>query len=208
MPTAQTKFTKLLARTQVFTAYVVSSVFGVGFSPIAPGTVGSAVVVVPVCLFLRDCTASVILYALLISGLVSVPAVECLLNRNKNKNLLLFTENIAAAGAPSLPRNEAAHQLKKLIDPRFIVIDEVVGQLCALLTVALYYPLTYVNVIFAFVAFRCFDIIKPPPIRNVERSLEKNPSLWSIGVVVDDIIAGFMAGGVTCGVYACYIIPK
>jgi phosphatidylglycerophosphatase A len=40
----------------------------------------------------------------------------------------------------------------------------------------------------AFVAFRFFDMTKPPPIRRVERSVK-----GGLGVMVDDVVAAFYA---------------
>jgi phosphatidylglycerophosphatase A len=41
---------------------------------------------------------------------------------------------------------------------------------------------------FAFVAFRVFDIAKPPPIRHVDRAVK-----GGLGVMLDDVIAAFYA---------------
>jgi phosphatidylglycerophosphatase A len=38
----------------------------------------------------------------------------------------------------------------------------------------------------AFVAFRFFDVVKPPPIRHVDRSVK-----GGLGVMFDDIVAAF-----------------
>ena len=40
----------------------------------------------------------------------------------------------------------------------------------------------------AFVAFRFFDIAKPPPIRQLDRSVK-----GGVGVMLDDVVAGFYA---------------
>jgi phosphatidylglycerophosphatase A len=40
----------------------------------------------------------------------------------------------------------------------------------------------------AFVAFRFFDMVKPPPIRHVERTVK-----GGLGVMLDDLIAAFFA---------------
>ncbi len=40
----------------------------------------------------------------------------------------------------------------------------------------------------AFVAFRFFDIAKPPPIRGIDRSMK-----GGLGVMLDDVVAGFYA---------------
>jgi phosphatidylglycerophosphatase A len=68
-------------------------------------------------------------------------------------------------------------------DPGFVVIDEVAGQLFALLALS---P-TWVHGLLALVLFRLFDIFKPWPIRK----LEKLEGGW--GIMMDDVLAGFFA---------------
>ena len=72
-------------------------------------------------------------------------------------------------------------------DPGRIVIDEVCGQLLALA----FLPAAWVPVTVSFVLFRIFDIIKPWPIRR----LEKLPGGW--GIMVDDIGAGLAAAALS-----------
>jgi phosphatidylglycerophosphatase A len=60
--------------------------------------------------------------------------------------------------------------------------DEVV----AFLAVLVFTPPGLAWQVFAFVAFRVFDIAKPPPIRHVERSVK-----GGLGVMLDDVIAAF-----------------
>lgn len=69
-------------------------------------------------------------------------------------------------------------------DPSCIIMDEVLGQSLALL----FAPLTLVNVIVAFAAFRFFDIVKPFPVRPCERL----PG--GLGILMDDMTAGIYAG--------------
>jgi phosphatidylglycerophosphatase A len=40
--------------------------------------------------------------------------------------------------------------------------------------------------LFAFVAFRFFDVVKPPPIRHFDRTVK-----GGVGVMFDDIVAAF-----------------
>jgi len=68
-------------------------------------------------------------------------------------------------------------------DPSFVVIDEVAGQLIALIAV----PLRWQSVILGFILFRVFDIWKPPPLRRLER-IE-----GGAGIVLDDVGAGLYA---------------
>ena len=68
-------------------------------------------------------------------------------------------------------------------DPSHVVIDEVAGQLIALLGV----PLRWQSVILSFILFRVFDIFKPPPLRRLER-IE-----GGAGIMLDDVGAGLYA---------------
>jgi phosphatidylglycerophosphatase A len=68
-------------------------------------------------------------------------------------------------------------------DARQIVIDEVAGMAISLLFV----PKEIKWYVIAFLLFRFFDIVKPPPARAVERV----KGGW--GVTLDDVIAGVYA---------------
>ncbi len=70
-----------------------------------------------------------------------------------------------------------------LKDPQFVVIDEVAGQLIALIAV----PLEWKTFLAGFILFRGFDIIKPPPVRQLEALPE------GAGIVLDDVAAGLYA---------------
>ncbi|MFP3869494.1 MAG: phosphatidylglycerophosphatase A [Syntrophobacteria bacterium] len=69
-------------------------------------------------------------------------------------------------------------------DPGPIVIDE----MCGFVITLLWLPLTLWTISLGFVLFRCFDILKPPPIGSLERRLRGG---W--GVVMDDVAAGIYA---------------
>ena len=66
-------------------------------------------------------------------------------------------------------------------DPRPIVIDEMCGFLVSLL----WLPLIPLTLIAGFLLFRFLDIMKPPPIRSLERRLH-----GGLAVVMDDVVAG------------------
>lgn len=70
-----------------------------------------------------------------------------------------------------------------LKDPSQVVIDEVAGQLIALLAA----PLNWKYLLASFILFRGFDIVKPPPVRQLERL----PG--GVGIMMDDVAAGFLA---------------
>ena len=93
---------------------------------------------------------------------------------------------IAAAAFITLIGIPAATQVVRasgIKDPQFVVIDEVAGQLVALIAV----PLAWKTFLAGLILFRAFDILKPPPVRQLERLPE------GLGIVVDDLGAGIYA---------------
>ncbi len=76
----------------------------------------------------------------------------------------------------------AEKQLKQK-DPGCIVIDEVAGMCVALVGV----PFTWFTGLAGFFMFRALDILKPPPVRQLDRRLGGG---W--GIVMDDVAAGAM----------------
>lgn len=66
-------------------------------------------------------------------------------------------------------------------DPHYIVIDEV----CGIFVTFTVIPLTWGTVLLGFILFRIFDVLKPFPIRTLERI----PGYW--GIMADDWGAGF-----------------
>ena len=60
--------------------------------------------------------------------------------------------------------------------------DEVVAMLLILLLT----PANWAWWAFAFFAFRFFDVVKPPPIRHIDRAMK-----GGLGVMFDDIVAAF-----------------
>jgi phosphatidylglycerophosphatase A len=68
-------------------------------------------------------------------------------------------------------------------DPGHVVIDEVAGQLIALIAI----PADWQHAAISLILFRIFDILKPPPIRQLERL----PT--GTGIMLDDVAAGILA---------------
>ena len=68
-------------------------------------------------------------------------------------------------------------------DPGHVVIDEVAGQLFALIAI----PCDWPHALIGLLLFRLFDIVKPPPVRQLERL----PT--GTGIILDDVAAGLMA---------------
>jgi phosphatidylglycerophosphatase A len=68
-------------------------------------------------------------------------------------------------------------------DPAQVTIDEVVGMWISLLLVPKSLPVALV----AFVLFRIFDVVKPPPARIFDRLR------GGAGIMLDDVVAGIYA---------------
>ncbi len=143
---------------------ILLTVFGTGYSPFIPGTCGSAVV------------AGVFLAAAW-SGVGSLPLAGIMLVVAAHGFVvtILYADRLIQKYGP---------------DPRQIVSDEQCGQAVTYLGL---WSFTQgpkdilILTIIGFVLFRVFDILKPPPVRT----LEKIKGGW--GVVLDDVMAGIYA---------------
>jgi phosphatidylglycerophosphatase A len=94
--------------------------------------------------------------------------------------LIALAAIITLVGIPAATRVARAAAKK---DPSIVVIDEVAGQLISLVAV----PLAWKTFLAGFILFRVFDIVKPPPVRQLERLPE------GTGIVLDDVAAGVYA---------------
>jgi len=138
-------------------ATLIATFFGIGRLRPGPGTWGSA--------------TTVLLWAALaykLSPALRTPAAIC---------LALMVTLIGIPAATRVARASASE------DPQFVVIDEVAGQLIALIAV----PLEWKTFLVGFILFRVFDILKPPPVRQLEHLPE------GTGIVLDDVAAGIYA---------------
>ncbi|MCX7793451.1 MAG: phosphatidylglycerophosphatase A [Thermodesulfovibrionales bacterium] len=77
--------------------------------------------------------------------------------------------------------SDRAEDILKERDSRHIVIDEFTGYMVSIAGI----PADMKNLFIAFFLFRLFDIIKPFPIRSVERRFK-----GGLSIMLDDIIAG------------------
>ncbi len=135
-------------------ALIWAHFFFTGFFPLFPGTFASFIVVLVYFYFLQGVSPWVLLGAIAIIFLTGIPASSYA---------------------------EAYHGKK---DPRSVVIDEVAGQLLALL-----FSSGTTQVLAAFVLFRLFDAVKPFPVRSAEKAG------GGLGIMLDDIVAGLYALG-------------
>lgn len=77
-------------------------------------------------------------------------------------------------------------------DAKEIVIDEVVGFLITMV----WLPMTWQSLVLGFILFRFLDIVKPPPIRQLDLHVK-----GGVGVMADDIAAGLIASLVLQTIY-------
>jgi phosphatidylglycerophosphatase A len=138
---------------------LVATFFGVGRLKPGPGTWGSA--------------ATVLLWAALAHTLAPSWRTSVAIA------LALLVTLIGIPAATQVARGSGTK------DPQFVVIDEVAGQLVALIGV----PLAWKSFLAGFILFRAFDIVKPPPVRQLEALPE------GAGIVLDDVAAGLYALG-------------
>jgi phosphatidylglycerophosphatase A len=82
---------------------------------------------------------------------------------------------------------------KKLDEHDFggIVWDEIAGYLITMWLV----PFTWQAMVLGFILFRFFDILKPWPIKWIDRQVH-----GGLGIMLDDVLAGVFAGGLLLGI--------
>lgn len=149
--------------------YFFITLFYSGLSPKAPGTVGT---------------------------LVSLPLGMLILIYLDAQTLFLATALISVIAIKSINKYEAATGIH---DDKRIVIDELAGMWFALsLAPAITIGIEDISVLengfliqslLSFALFRYFDIAKPSIIGRIDREVK-----GGLGVMGDDIIAGFAAG--------------
>ena len=98
--------------------------------------------------------------------------------------LWLYVLAVAALFAIGVPLCDRVSRDLGVHDHGGIVWDEIVGLLVTLTAV----PASWGTVLAGFVLFRLFDILKPWPIRWLDRRVG-----GGFGIMVDDLLAGIMA---------------
>lgn len=140
-------------------AWLIATFFGAGYLRPGPGTYGSVAAVLlwlAAAHILHPSTAHLALGTALAALVVSLVGIR----------------------ASTLVAREAGRE-----DPGFVVIDEVAGQLIALIAL----PATLGFAALGLLLFRLFDIFKPWPIRRLEALPE------GTGIMLDDLAAGALA---------------
>ena len=162
---------------------------GVGYFPIAPGTLGA---LVGVAVYLGAWRG---LYAVLEANAVRGRLSQLYIFTPQFAALLLLIFLVTMIGIWAGTRAEKLMQRK---DPSAVVIDEVAGQMIALLTGSFWLPAWW-SVLSAFLLFRAFDIWKPYPIRRLEALVS------GLGIMADDVLAGIYALIVNSVLIAAYL---
>ena len=147
---------------------ILLSCFGLGKLPLAPGTWGS---IPPAIIFALFCyyNTSKLIAALIMSTLALIASVIC----------VKFAPVVIVATGEN--------------DPRQVVADEFAGQTLTFLPILLFLKKSpsasqiWFLTILGFTLFRLADILKPWPIKK----LEKLPQGW--GILTDDLLAGTYA---------------
>ena len=167
---------------------LITTFFGSGMSPKAPGTMGSL-------------AAAIVAYPLAMLSVANPIVINDNAFNTKDANAL---ESFAAIFL-AVPKNfmiaallvffAAIPFVKKAMkdtgteDPGWIVIDEVCGIFMALAFIPTEFILAQPWILaIAFALFRFFDILKPLGIHRIE----KFPKAW--GVMADDLLGGLYAG--------------
>jgi phosphatidylglycerophosphatase A len=138
-------------------AWIVGTFFGAGLLKPGPGTYGSAAVLI-----------------LWITAAQTLHPVHLALDTA----IAAILATLIGIPAATIVARESGRE-----DPGHVVIDEVAGQLTTLILS----PPDWAHAILALLLFRLFDILKPPPIRQLE-SLH-----GGLGIMLDDVAAGLFA---------------
>ena len=140
-------------------AYALATGLGVGFLPFAPGTAGS------------------------LEGVAIYLAIVAL-NLGTTSSLITLVVTIVILLCAGVWASSRICEVTGLSDLQSIVIDEIAGQLIALIPLAMSPSISIRGFIIGFGLFRIFDIFKPYPIGKLEKLH------GGLGVMADDALAG------------------
>ena len=126
--------------------------FGIGYTPLFPGTIASFIILPLVWFIKNEFGLSLFLLLIFFFSILSYYFIKILIQNKTEK------------------------------DPKFIIVDEYIGQSIALI----FCNEKISEYLISFLLFRFFDILKPYPIKYFNNM--KNAS----GVILDDIVAGLI----------------
>ncbi len=134
-------------------------------SPVAPGTVGS-----------------------IAASIVALPF--CWFSSNNGATFLILSIVTFAVGVYC---SQKIYEVTNNKDPQYVVIDEAAGIFFTIFLVSIFTKITFGKVLFSLISFRIFDIWKPYPIRDIEKTVSDNHQLVGFSIMVDDIVAAVYA---------------
>jgi phosphatidylglycerophosphatase A len=140
-------------------AWLIGTFFGAGLLKPGPGTYGSI--------------SAVLLWYATAHILHPAPAALAI-----GTTIAAILATLIGIPAATIVANESGRE-----DPGHVVIDEVAGQLIALIAI----PADWQHAAISLLLFRFFDILKPPPVRQLERLH------GGTGIMLDDVGAGLFA---------------
>jgi phosphatidylglycerophosphatase A len=140
-------------------AWLIGTFFGAGLLKPGPGTYGSI--------------AAVLLWYAAAHILHPAPAALAI-----GTTIAAILATLIGIPAATIVANESGRE-----DPGHVVIDEVAGQLITLIAI----PADWQHAALSLLLFRFFDILKPPPVRQLERLH------GGTGIMLDDVGAGIYA---------------
>jgi phosphatidylglycerophosphatase A len=140
-------------------AWLIGTFFGAGLLKPGPGTYGSI--------------SAVLLWYAAAHLLHPAPAALAI-----GTTIAAILATLIGIPAATIVANESGRE-----DPGHVVIDEVAGQLIALIAI----PVDWQHAALSLLLFRFFDILKPPPVRQLERLN------GGTGIMLDDVGAGIYA---------------
>jgi phosphatidylglycerophosphatase A len=152
---------------------------GIGYMPVVPATWGSLIGVV-IYLVVQKANDSFTVWAE--RNLFTTAFVESA----RASSTVIFLIGLFLLGIWAASR---VIKLTEKKDPRIVIIDEIVGQLITFLFIPA--KPGWWTIVIGFLAFRFFDIWKPFPADKFETL----PS--GLGVMADDVMAGFYAAAAT-----------
>ena len=157
--------------------FLLCTIVGLGKLPIMPGTIGALIAALEFSFYINliKSVTPYLLYLLIILPIFTY-CIYCYCKNTGNK------------------------------DPKEVIIDEYYGQYIAQLFsytmcmgFLIHQTLLYLLIFLSFIFFRIFDIVKPWLVGYCDKNIKN-----AFGVMLDDIIAGFMAG--ICSTITIYII--
>lgn len=139
---------------------ILGSALGLGLSPFAPGTCGT----------LLGVAAHILIATLLPTGWRTAALIAVLL-------LVCVANHLLTPWAREYWRSS---------DPKNFVLDEIAGYL--IVPILFHHGELWQIIVWGFLLFRGFDLIKFPPARQIDRHMKNS---W--GIILDDIVSGFYA---------------